>query len=494
MDTALSNLLTKWYTAHMTSLADDTRWLDATATAELVRAGEITPLELLDAAIERIEAIDPALNAVVIRWFEEARATAQGPLPDGPFRGVPTLLKDLWAHYAGQPLTNGCQALKHTMPRSASDTTLVARFRAAGFVIAGRTNSPEFGSLPGTEPTAWGATRNPWNTAHSPGGSSGGSAAAVAAGMVPIAHASDGGGSIRIPASACGLVGLKPSQGRITLGPFRDESNLGVELCVSRSVRDTAALLDTVHGPGVGDTVIAPPPRRPYVQELGADPGRLRIGLLDHHPFGGPVHPECALAANNTATLLVSLGHDVQPGFPAAMGDPDFGRRFSALWATNMGASIARIAKQLDRELGAGDVEAVNIVQAEFARGVNGVDYALALSATVEFRRAVQQWWADGWDLLLTPTLGEPPATIGTFVDNPADPMAPLIRAAAYVPFTPAFNASGQPAISLPMHWSADGLPIGVQLVAAYGREDLLLRVAAQLEAAQPWAHLRPVI
>ena len=259
------------YTAPMTSLADDTRWLDATDTGRTrAQRGGLSP-EMIDAAIERIEAIDPALNAVVIRWFDHARELAAGELPDGPFRGVPFLLKDLWAHFAGQTLSNGCQALKDAAPVSTTDTTLVARFKKAGFVTAGRTNSPEFGSLPTTEPLAWGATRNPWNTDHSPGGSSGGSAAAVAAGMVPIAHASDGGGSIRIPASCCGLVGLKPTQGRISLGPFRDESNLGVELCVSRSVRDTAALLDAVHGPGVGDTVIAPPPTRSYLSEVGAD-------------------------------------------------------------------------------------------------------------------------------------------------------------------------------------------------------------------------------
>jgi len=476
----------------MTSLADDTRWLDATAQAELVRTGQVSPTELLEAAIERIERHDPALNAVIMRWFDHAREVAGGPLPDGPFRGVPTLLKDLWAHYAGQTLSNGCQVLKDTAPVSTADTTLVARFRAAGFVIAGRTNSPEFGSLPTTEPEAWGPTRNPWNTDHSPGGSSGGSGAAVAAGMVPLAHASDGGGSIRIPASACGLVGLKPSQGRITLGPFRDESNLGVELCVSRSLRDTATLLDAVRGPGIGDTVIAPAPTRPYLEELGAEPGRLRIGLLDHHPLGGPVHGECALAVRNAASVLESLGHDVTPGFPASLANPDFARRFSALWSTNMGTSFARIAEQVGRPLTVGDVEPVNWAQAEFARGVNGVDYALALAANVEFRRATQQWWHEGWDLLLTPTMAEPPTRIGEFANNAEHPMAPMARAAAVVPFTPAFNASGQPAISLPLHWTPEGLPVGVQLVAAYGREDVLLRVAAQLEAACPWEHRHP--
>lgn len=476
----------------MSSLADDTRWLDATDQALLVRSGEVSPGELLEAAIERIEAIDPVLNSVVIRWFDHAREVAAGPLPDGPFRGVPFLLKDLWAHYAGQVLTNGCQVLKDTAPVSKVDTTLVSRFRAAGLVIAGRTNSPEFGSLPTTEPTAWGATHNPWNTDHSTGGSSGGSAAAVAAGMVPFAHASDGGGSIRIPASCCGLVGLKPSQGRISLGPFRDESNLGVELGVSRSVRDTAALLDAVRGPGVGDTVIAPTPSRPYIEEVGAAPGQLRIGLLDHHPFGGPVHEQCTLAVRNAATLLESLGHHVEPGFPASLANPDFARRFLALWCTNMGASFARIEEQVGRPLQPGDVELVNWVQAEFARSVNGVEYALALAANVEFRRATQQWWTEGWDLLLSPTLGEPPVRLGEFANDPANPMSPLLRGSTYVLFTPAFNSSGQPAINLPLHWTPDGLPVGIQLVAAYGREDLLLRVAAQLEAAQPWAHRRP--
>lgn len=479
--------------APMGTLAAQTRWMDATEQAALVRRGDVSAAELIEAAIERIESIDPLLNAVIIRWFDIARSAAS-QLPDGPFRGVPFLLKDLWAHFAGQPLTNGCQGLKAALQISPTDTTLVARFRRAGLNIAGRTNSPEFGSLPTTEPIAWGATRNPWNLDHSPGGSSGGSAAAVAAGMVPFAHASDGGGSIRIPASCCGLVGLKTSQGRISLGPFRDESNLGVELCVSRTVRDTAALLDAVRGPGVGDTVIAPAPQRPYIEELGLDPGRLRIGLLDTNPLGGELHSECRDAVVASAALLESLGHHVEHGFPEALANREFGRRFSALWSTNMGVSLKRIEDQLGRAVNHDEVEPVNRAQVEFARNVSAIDYALALAATVEFRRSIQQWWADGWDLLLTPTIAEPPALIGTFANNADAPMAPMIRAAAYVPFTPPFNSSGQPAINLPLHWNSAGLPTGVQLVAAYGREDVLLRVAAQVETATPWAHRHPPI
>lgn len=462
--------------------------MDATAQAELVAAGEVTPSELAEAAIERIESLDGPINAVVLRWFDHARELAAGDLPDGPFRGVPFLLKDLWAAYAGQPLTNGNVALRDAMPVSDSDTTLVSRFRAAGLVTLGRTNSPELGSLPVTEPVAYGPTRNPWDLERTPGGSSGGAAAAVAAGMVPIAHASDGGGSIRIPASCCGLVGLKTSQGRITVGPARAESGLGVELCVSRTVRDTARLLDAVHGPGIGDSVIAPPPSRPYADEVGADPGRLRIGFLDAHPRGGAIHPDCVDAVRSTATLLESLGHSVEPGFPAPLADATFTSRFMSMWGAMMALGIEGYGESLGRPLTSDEIEPVNWAQAEFAKKVTSTDYARSLAAVGDFRRAVQQWWADGFDLLLTPTVAEPPVFIGEHDPGPGDPMKGMRRAAEFVPFTPPFNASGQPAINVPVHWNADGLPIGIQLVAAYGREDVLIRVASQLEAAAPWA------
>jgi len=469
--------------------------MDATDQAALVASGEVSPSELLEAAIERIEHIDPTLNAVVIRWFDHARETAaSADLPDGPFRGVPFLLKDLYATYAGQPISNGNVALKEANFIADADTTLVSRHRAAGLVIAGRTNSPELGSAPTTEPVAWGATRNPWDTTRTPGGSSGGPAAAVASGMVPFAHASDGAGSIRIPASCCGLVGLKPSQGRITLGPVRDESGLSVEHCVSRTVRDSAALLDATRGPGIGDTVIAPPPARPYVEELGADPGRLRVGILDHHPQGGPVDAEVTDAAQAVGTLLESLGHRIEVGWPKALEDKTFGSKFRALWSANMGMSQRRFEEQLRRPLEDHEFEPMNRAQADFARNFTSVDYALALAAVAQYRRAVQSWWNDGWDLLLTPTLGELPLKLGTIVNDPDNPMSPMRRAGEFVPFTPPFNTSGQPAISLPLEWTAEGLPVGVQLVAAYGREDILFRIASQLEEAKPWAHRTPEI
>jgi amidase len=489
----------------MGELTDDTQWIDATGQAELVASGDVASAELVAAAIGRIERLDGPLNAVVMRWFDDAHGQAaafdalpgDAPARRAPFAGVPFLLKDLGAAAAGMPQTSGNRAATVDPPISAYDATLVARFREAGLINLGRTNSPEFGSLPVTEPMAYGPTRNPWNLGHTPGGSSGGAAAAVAAGMVPMAHASDGGGSIRIPASCSGLVGLKPTQGRISMGPDRDESGLSTQLCVSRSVRDTARLLDAVHGPGVGDTVIAPPPVRPYTEELGADPGRLRIGLLDSHPTGGALHDDCVTAVRAAATLLEGLGHDVTPGHPQVLEDAEFPRRFAAMWATLMAVGIEALGTTLGRTMTEDDIEPVNWAQGQYAAQLSATEYATSLAAVAQYRRRVHQWWADGWDLLLTPTVAAPPLPIGALYDADDDlanerAMTPSARAGRFVAFTPQFNATGQPAISLPLHWNAAGLPIGVQLVAAYGREDVLIRIASQLEAAAPWADRRP--
>lgn len=481
----------------MTSIADDTRWLDATDQAELVRSKKVSARELTEAAIDRITTTNPPLNAVNYQWFDHGRQLADAVDRDKPstaFAGVPFLLKDLHTFYAGFPISNGNKAMKAANYTPNFSTTLVERFAAQNLVFLGRTTSPEWGSVPVTEPEAWGISRNPWNLDHTCGGSSGGSAAAVAAGMVPVAHASDGGGSIRVPASCCGLVGLKVSQGRITVGPTRLETNLGVELCVSRSVRDTAAMLDAVHGPGVGDLVIAPSPARPYVQELDAPTGRLRIGFATTKFTGEPIHPECVAAVEKTARLLESLGHHVEPAFPGALNDPRAAARFSALWATNMAASRDGLASLLDRDITTDDVELMNWSMAEYASKLSALDYALATNAAGAFRRNVARWWHDGWDLLLTPTLSGPPLPVGTSRNNPADPGETGRIAVDWIPFTSQFNTTGQPAISLPMHWSADGLPIGVQLVAAYAREDVLIRVSSQLEQAAPWAQLRPSV
>jgi amidase len=469
--------------------------MDATDQATLVAKGEVTPSELLEAAIERIEQSNPSLNAVIMKWFDHARSVAADPdLPHGPFRGVPFLLKDLYTSFAGQTLSNGNVALKEAGKIDTADTTLVARFKAAGLVIAGRTNSPEMGSLPTTQPLAWGPTRNPWALDRTPGGSSGGAAAAVAAGMVPFANASDGGGSIRIPASCCGLLGLKPSQGRVTVGPVRAEAGLGVELGLSRTVRDTARLLDAVRGPGIGDTVIAPAPQRPYVEEVGADPGRLRVGLLDVHPRGGVLHEDCVSAVRAAGSMLEALGHIVEPAWPACLADTTLTDKFMALWAVQLAMAVRGFGETLGREMTAADVEPVNWVFVEQARRFSAVDYAAAQAAGWAFRRALQQWWADGWDLLLSPTVAEPPLPLTEFENNPLQPTAPMRRAGEFAAFTPPFNMSGQPAISLPLHRNTEGLPIGIQLAAAYGREDVLIRVASQLESAYPWVSDHPPI
>jgi amidase len=479
-------------------MSEELALLDATAQAELVRQRKASPRELVDAAIARIERVNPRLNAVVIQRFEKARAEAAAPdLPDGPFRGVPFLLKDLICHSAGDPYHAGMRLLRELGWVEHYDTHLAARFRAAGFVFVGRTNVPELGPAPTTEPLAYGPTRNPWDTSRSPGGSSGGSAAAVAAGLVPVAHANDGGGSIRIPSSECGLVGLKPSRGRTSLGPEVGEGwgGLSVEHVVTRSVRDTAAVLDAVAGYLPGDPYTAPPPARPFRAEVGAPPGRLRVGLLVKAPAGqADVHPECATATRETARLLASLGHRVEESFPAALADGEVARAAVTVITAATARDLAYWSERTGRKIGPADVEPMTWAIAELGRRVSASDYLQAIDYLHAHTRLVAAWWAEGFDLLLTPTLPEPPPRLGEFDPAPDDPLRGFTRGGAFVTFTMPFNITGQPAISLPLHWSADGLPIGVQLGAGYGREDLLLRVAAQLEEARPWSGRRPSV
>ena len=479
----------------MGSLADETRWLDATDQAALVRNGDVTPLELLDAAIERAERINPSINALTWTWFERARNEARSlPASNQLLRGVPFILKDLHAALVGTRLSNGNTSLKAAEYTCDYSTTLVQRYVDAGLIIFGRGNSPEFGATPTTEPEAWGPTRNPWDLSRTAGGSSGGSAAAVAAGIVPAAHASDGGGSIRVPAACCGLVGLKVSQGRITAAPNRDETNLGVEHVVTRTVRDCAALLDATHGPGVGDRVIAPAPKRPYVDEIDRPCPSLRIGFVTSRADGLPVENDCVTAVLNTIDTLQSLGHSVEESWPSALNDVKAGNRFLALWSTNMSLARIGVERILGRTVTQDDFELMNWTMAEYAKAMSATDYAQAVQDAALYRRAIASWWADGHDVLVTPTTSLVALPIGEIVNNPQSPMDPMRRSAEFLGFTQPFNVSGQPAISLPLHWTPGGVPVGVQLVAAYGREDLLLRLAAQLEHAMPWAHHRPLV
>jgi amidase len=478
-------------------MAEELATMDATAQAELVRAGEASPIELVDAAIERIEALNGDLNAVIHPLFERAREQAAGEIPDGPFRGVPIVHKDLGAHWADEPYHEGTKFLRDLGWKEQHETWLAARYRGAGFISCGKTNTPEFGILPTTEPEAYGPTANPWDTGHSCGGSSGGSGSAVAAGMVPLAHANDGGGSIRIPASECGLVGLKPSRARVTLGPQLGEpsSGLSVELALTRSVRDCAAILDAVHGPGPGDPYVAPPPDRPYLDEVGAEVGEFRIGVMTDAPAGAfEVHPDCVAAAESAGELLESLGHGVEASHPPALEDSDYVDRFIGRWVAIVAANLAYWSHRIGRELTADDVEPTTWALAEDGKGVSAVELMGILAYQQGSARAAAEWWESGFDLLLTPTLGEPPPPLGQFEPSPDDPTAPLQRAVPTGGFTAIWNATGQPAISLPLDWNDQGLPVGVQLVAPYGREDLLLRVAAQLEEASPWADRTPAV
>lgn len=478
-------------------MTDDLSLLDATAQAELVRRGDASPAELVDAAVARIEALNPQLNAVIHDRFETARAEASGELPDGPFRGVPTLFKDLMCAIEGEPYHEGLRPLKDAGYRAPVTDNLARRFLASGLVCLGRTNTPEIGLVPTTEPPAYGPTRNPWDTSRTTGGSSGGSAAAVASGMVPVAHGNDGGGSIRIPASCCGLVGLKPSRGRSSLGPRVGQisSPLPVENLLARSVRDVATALDVISAPFPGDPVIAPALPRAARDEVGADPGRLRIGLLTANPLDtGPVHADCVAAAEDAARALEALGHAVEPAFPAALANPELVMQFGVAWFAGAAAGLDAFGAAIGRSITADDVEPLTWAMAEAGRAVTAGQYLAAVASMERFGRDLAAWWDGGFDLLLTPTLAEPPVPLGTFASPPDEPLAGFLRAGAFTPFTPPFNATGQPAVSLPWRENADGLPIGVHLVAAYGREDVLVRVASQVEAAHPWASRRPPV
>jgi amidase len=465
---------------------------DATGLAELVRRGEVHPRELVDEAIACIERVDPVVNAVIHRQFERARADADGPLPDGPFRGVPFVLKDYGCQEAGEPHHAGMRALRDAGWRAPADSPLALRFREAGLIPLGRTNVPELALMGTTEPEAYGATHNPWDLDRSPGGSSGGSAAAVAAGMAPAAHANDIAGSIRIPAAQCGLVGLKPTRGRVVLGLHADPAvAMHTEGVVTRSLRDSAGLLDAISDSKVGGPWPAPSLHRPLAAEVGQPPGQLRFGLCLRAFNGAEVEPDCAAAAMHAARLLEQLGHVVDEAAPEFLFEPGLLAAAGTLLAVHCAAELERWSGVLGRPLGEADVEPTTWQAAVDGRGVRGTE-VLALLGEQQLRvRNIASWWADGdgragFDVLLTPTTAEPGPPLGAYkrVYRPG-------RASA---FTRAFNVTGQPALSLPGTRPADGLPRGVQLVAAHGREDVLLRIGSQLEAAAPWSSARPPV
>lgn len=465
---------------------------DATALAALVRQKQVKAIELMDAAMERIERLNPTLNAVVTPMYEQAREAAAGNPPNGPFAGVPFLLKDLGASFAGVRMTMGSAFMRNFVPDH--DNELVARLKRAGLIIIGKTNTPELGILATTEPRLFGASRNPWDIHRTPGGSSGGSATAVAARFVPMAHGNDGGGSIRIPASCCGLFGLKPTRARNPLGPdFGDLfSGLVIDHAVTRSVRDSAALLDATAGPDVGDPYWAPPPVRPFLQEVGADPGRLRIAFTTTTPRGVKVHADCISAVEEAAALCVELGHEVIEAAPEVNGEL-VTQNFIALWSVGCAWTVDGLGFVTGKAPTEDQFEPLTWALYEMGRKQSASSYLISLTFLQRVARDIARFLLK-YDVWLTPTLSEPPVPLGTFDSPPENPLQGLYRAVDFVPFTPICNATGQPAMSVPLYWNADGLPVGVHFIGRFGDEATLFRLAAQLESARPWADRRPPV
>jgi amidase len=469
---------------------DEYRAHDAWGLAQLVARGEVTPDELLDVAIARAEAVDPTLRAISQRHVELARAAIRAGLPAGPLRGVPFLLKDVSVQLAGTVTSNGSALFADAV--AAADSTLVERYKQAGLVIFGKTNTPEMGLAASTETALHGVTRNPWNLQRTAGGSSGGAGAAVAAGIVPAAQGTDGGGSIRIPSSCCGLFGLKPTRARVPLGPAVGESwgSLGVAHALTRSVRDSAALLDATRGPAPGDPYAAPPVVRPYLDEVGADPGRLRIALQLAPLSGSPVDAECTAAALAAAALLEGQGHVVEQAQPPGSAE-ELGGAAWTLVAAGVAATLQRRTKALGRTLAEHDVEAVTWRAVQHARTLSAVDHVNALLAIHTHGRRMATFH-ERHDIVLSPTLGQVPVPLGPQRMSNTDAEAYAAALLRFTPFTNLFNMSGEPSMSVPLHWTPDGLPVGVMFSAAFGREDLLFRLAARLEQARPWFRRLP--
>jgi amidase len=485
--------------------------LDGLGLAELIRRGDVSPKEAVESAIERIEAFNPKLNAVVHRMYDSARREAAGNLPDGPFRGVPFLVKDLVTWVRGEPMSCGSRVFDGwTAP---FDSEVARRYRSAGLIFIGRTNTPEFGLVPFTESERLGICRNPWNLERTTGGSSGGSGAAVASGMVPMAGGGDGGGSIRIPASCCGVFGLKPTRGRVPTGPHQGELWRGavVEHVITRSVRDSAAMLDAISGPDAGAPYFAPPPERPFLQEVTTPPGRLRISFSAAPVLGKSVHPDCVKAVEDAARLLESLGHDVTNDTPP-IDAAAFNEAFLTIVCCEMASEMNDTADLLGRSIRRADVEAPTWALSLIGRSLSGPEYADAVRHLQRVGRSVGKYF-ERYHVHVSPVVAGPPFLHGALQPPSHErvmmsllgalrasavmrALGALQRAAAnvfeWMGYTPIANATGQPAMSVPLSWSADGLPVGVHFTGRYADESTLLRLAAQLETASPWRDRRP--
>lgn len=492
------------------NLADFSKY-DALGLAELVRDREVSPRELVEASLLRVDQVNDRVNAVIFRFDEEARQAAAKPLPASSFSGVPFLVKNLDGAVAGKPLTMGSRALRDYV--SPCDSELVSRYRGAGLIFVGATNSPEFGLMPTTEPELHGATRNPWNLAYSAGGSSGGAAAAVAAGIVPAAHGSDGGGSIRIPASCCGLFGLKPTRGRMPLGPTISDgwNGLAVPHVITRSVRDSAALLDATHGQDLGAPYVAPAPDRPYLKEVGQSPGKLRIAFTTCSLMGERTHPDCVEACENAAKLLSSLGHVVDEAKIPILPE-ELRLAFLTVVSACTATTVASVAAMVKRTPRSDMFEPSTWFLRQVGCALSAADYEMARVTLGRVTRTIAEFFTK-YDLAMTPTMAYPPARIGEFNVTPAERLGlAVLRAGAPKAIlrrtmvamagrifektanTMLFNITGQPAMSVPLFWNAEELPIGIQLAARYGEEDTLLQLASQLEQTRPWMHRHPQV
>jgi amidase len=488
-------------------MGDELIEYDAVSLGGLIRKGEIKPIELIEITIQRIERVNPRLNCVIHKMYDQAYTIGKQwndrnkkkQIAGSLFGGVPFLLKDLLAESKGSAFHEGSAAVKGYV--SKLDSELVKRQKTSGLIIVGKTNTPEFGLLPTTEPDLYGPTVNPWDPGLIPGGSSGGSAAAVASGIVPMAHGNDAGGSIRIPASCCGLFGLKPTRARNPLGPIFGDIGSGIvcEHAITRTVRDSAALLDVTAGPDTGDPYYAPPKERPFLEEVGQEAGNLKIGLLTSIPEGWGIetrmHHDCENAVRDAASLCESLGHNVADIKPDELGFTDLYKTFGIIFTCLVGRFIAYWEAELGKKLTEDQLEPVTWITYQAGLKRTGADYLGALESCQRFSRKIAKWYENGgYDVILSPTICILPTEIAAFQPASEDPMRWARLSNTFCALTYIYNITGQPAMSVPLFWNEGNIPIGVQFASRVGDEATLFRLAAQLEQARPWSNRKPLI